>query len=405
MQIRITIQRIFTKFLMLGYICQSSSKSTFTLSQIDLKEDNLLIWDKLLPDNHHLKSDKIKFYNENTSVESLTFIVWDQKEPIAAIYLQKSKFPLNQIKVSDLKISLLELFTKCVENLSCSLDVLVCGNIFKSNQEGFYIKKGYTRIHIFETLVEFLEQNPNTKNFAGLLVKECDTPFDISKKLIPFSQDISMQMCIDPSWKNMGDYASVLDKKYRSRYKKIIAKFDSLTFTELNIEDIKLHQKRIYELYLEVLQNQTVKLGEIKPTYFLELKKLLGDNLQVFGVFKDEKIIAFSTHIFSGNGQMEIHYIGIDYTENENYNLYFNILYFGLSEAINRHQSKIELGRTAEVAKSSMGAKPVKKLNYLYFKKHIYKLSFKLWIEKLMGGNNAEQEFRNPFNSTTKQSV
>ena len=96
------------------------------------------------------------------------------------------------------------------------------------------------------------------------------------------------------------------------------------------------------------------------------MQKYFGANFKVAGYFLDEKMVAFSSYIYYKT-QMEVHFIGIDYQYNDEYKLYFNILFDGIKEAIAGGYSKIELGRTAREAKASAGAVPVEIYNYITF--------------------------------------
>jgi hypothetical protein len=96
----------------------------------------------------------------------------------------------------------------------------------------------------------------------------------------------------------------------------------------------------------------------------MEMKRQLKDKYKIYGFFHDGQLVAFSTHIHYGNS-MEIYYIGFSYPQNNTFQLYFNILYHGLSIAIEKKYKSIELGRTAKEAKASMGAEPEASINYV----------------------------------------
>lgn len=378
-------------------------QSELTVRKVDILSD-AQHWDSFFSNasQHHLNSEHLKFYIKNTTVNSFCFQILKQKQVVGQIYLQSATIPTSDLLQYASSKAAQFCFLSFVGNLNvnCSLSFLVCGNIFKSNQAGYELLPEILPAEVFQALINFLENSQNEYPFVGLLLKDCSAEVAEFRGLLPYKKDLTMQLPLESKWLSIDDYVADLDKKYRNRYKKITKNFIGLAFQELSIDEIEQYSERIYDLYVGVTKKQDFKIGELKKSYFLEKKRLINQKFKVYGVFKDGKMIAFSSHIFENTRQMEIHYIGFDYEYNESYNLYFNILFHGLAQAISHRISVLELGRTAEVAKASLGAKPHYKINYLYFRKNRYQLSFKLGSKILK--NNWEIELRNPFKDNTK---
>lgn len=371
------------------------------VKQIDILKEATL-WDSFFTEsNHHLRSEFLAFYMQNTSVRSHFFQLFEQGRVVGQLYLQSTVIPSADLLDYTISATNWRFLPACWLNGNCNLEFLVCGNVFKSNQAGYALLPEIAPSEAFQSLIEFLESEENTSNFIGLLVKDCPSEVQPFRRLLPYKKDITMQLSLNVKWLTIQDYVADLDKKYRNRYKKITKNFEGLTFTELSVQEIERYSEQIYALYLGVTKKQNFKFGELSKQYFLEKKRLLNERFKVFAVFKETELIAFSSHIMEPNQQMEIHYIGFDYRYNETHNLYFNILFHGLQEAIQNRFVTLELGRTAEVAKASLGAKPHYKLNYLYFRKNLYQLSFRL-ITKFFK-TNWEMQLRNPF--STKAAV
>jgi hypothetical protein len=94
------------------------------------------------------------------------------------------------------------------------------------------------------------------------------------------------------------------------------------------------------------------------------------------------------------DGSLEAHYIGLDYEYNGQFNLYQNVLYGMIDEAIKNKLSKVNLGRTAAEIKTTVGAKPVDLICYIKPQNTISKLIQKPFISYLQP---AEWIPRNPF--------
>ncbi|HMT29026.1 MAG TPA: hypothetical protein PKD91_07090 [Bacteroidia bacterium] len=105
----------------------------------------------------------------------------------------------------------------------------------------------------------------------------------------------------------------------------------------------------------------------IRPSsgYFVNLKKRFGEYYKIKGFFLGDKMIAFTSAMWN-NKHFEAHYIGLDYEFNSEYNLYQNILYSYINDAIVCGSEQLFFGRTALEIKSTVGAKPVPL--YCYFR-------------------------------------
>jgi hypothetical protein len=78
-------------------------------------------------------------------------------------------------------------------------------------------------------------------------------------------------------------------------------------------------------------------------------------------------MIGFATYLEHGD-TLEMHYIGMDYKFNNEYNIYFNMLFDGVKHAIEKKKKLLELGRTAREAKASLGAQAVYFNDYIFIK-------------------------------------
>ena len=376
---------------------RKSKNTAFTFTHHRTLSEIQESWDSLLPTNHHLLSQNLHFLEQNTSIQGNYIKVFKNGIFSGNIYLQKVNVPINNIGYSLKNFQRLECVIKSITHVSCGLDFLVCGNIFRPNQEGYFFSNGLTKETVFEEFINYIEDLEKEIGFAGILIKECNSPLASEGKFTPIKQDVSMEMTLNSDWLTIGDYVRDLDKKYRKRFQKIQESGAELEKRELSSNELLYFQKHMFELYNQVYSTQDFKLTNINEAYFINLKEVLGEKLKIYGFFKNEELFAFTTHIYNENQQMEIHYIGLNYEWNKKYNLYFNILQFGLEKAIMDRQKSLELGRTAHVAKASLGAKPTPNYNYVYFKKHIYSWSFQLFLRKMYRNIESEWQTRSPF--------
>ena len=199
-------------------------------------------------------------------------------------------------------------------------------------------------------------------------VPDSDVEFLNSLGLNAYEGDKTMQLAIQNSWNNISDYENTLKHKYAQRFRSIKRKLQGVLIKELNETDIILNEAKLFSLFESLVEKQTIRLGRVNSNYFSELKKAYGDNLKIFGFFKNNILIAFVIHrIHIETKEYEIHFVGFDEIENKNHSLYFNILFHSIEQAILNKCNSLEMGRTAIEAKYIIGAQPRKINGFFYF--------------------------------------
>ncbi len=248
--------------------------------------------------------------------------------------------------------------------------MLVAGNLFRHDVQMIqFYKRSVTaldRSRIVEQAINYMMKY--TKSH-GVFIK--DIPKQIAKYFLTkkeyqhMDNDISMHLDIPTSWQSFDDYQNALKRKYRNRAKSTRKNFGDLSVRTLSLEEIVSYKKEMHGLYKQVTKNQVVSMGELGEDFIAELKKSLVEKYQVTGFFihenDKEKMIAFSSAIIH-DGVHDMNYIGFDYSLNQKYSLYFNMLFHCVECAIGNRCSKLLLGRTALEAKAIIGCEP----DYLY---------------------------------------
>jgi len=284
---------------------------------------------------------------------------------IGCLLIQIVKIDLKDIKFeSQFRKYLVKLL------ISKNDSIIICGNILRVNQEGYFFKDSNNIIYLKDILLEIKNIIKKEQNIFGILLKDSEVNFN--KKLISchpfisFNTDATMLLEIRKDWQTFSNYEQSLAKKYKQRLHKIIQSGTNIERRELNLQSIEIYKIEIENLYLQLVQKQSFNLAKLNKNYFVEMKRNLGEKFMIVGYFLDGKMLAFSSYIFYPNNEMEIHYIGTETEKNKSFQLYFNILYDGLKIAIDRKQTKLELGRTAKEAKSNMGAMAEINQNYAW---------------------------------------
>ena len=248
--------------------------------------------------------------------------------------------------------------------------LFVAGNLFRHDAQMLVFHKralsGLDRSKILDSAIEYMIKYTKSQ---GVFIK--DIPKSIAKYFLTkkeyqrMDSDIAMHLDIHENWTTFEDYQNELKRKYKNRAKKTRKDFNGVLTRALTLEGIVSYQKEMHALYKQVTNNQVVSMGELSEDYIAELKKSLGEKYQVTGFFitenDAEKMIAFSSAIIH-DGVHDMNYIGFDYSYNQKYSLYFNMLFNCVECAIGNKCSKLLLGRTALEAKAIIGCDP----DYLY---------------------------------------
>lgn len=251
--------------------------------------------------------------------------------------------------------------------LDCKkVKVLFLGNVLRTNQTSYLndhqLLSPQKAISLITACIDVLAKE---ENISATILKEI--PDTESLELEGYSsplQDIVMNMEILPQWNTFEDYQKSLSRKYVARAKKIRKYLQVLQVNQLTSQEIINHSHTIYNLFNQVLSNQILVMGSLKPEYFYELKTLHLDNFEFFNFTLDGEIIAFYSAFLTAT-TYEVYYLGFDNRLNLAYNLYFNILFSSLERAIKLRKSNITFGRTSLDAKANLGAKPTVLNSYI----------------------------------------
>jgi len=282
--------------------------------------------------------------------------------------------------------------------------LLVAGNLFRHDDAFLQFadpdikpeKKADLYMSTINHLISFT-------NASGIFIKDVEE--DIAayiqqdKSYIQMEDDVSMEMKIPQDWTSFKDYENALKHKYLQRCRKIRKSFEEITVSEFTTEDIATYSREMEQLYLQVTNKQLVSMGILNHRFFEELVSSLKESYKVCGFFYKDKLVAFSSAILH-DGEYDMNYIGFDYAYNHSHNLYFNILFHCLENAIATGSRKLVLGRTAPEAKAILGCHADYRFSFYKLRNVVVN-----WFYKMVAGYFREQQGdswkgRHPFKSS-----
>lgn len=283
--------------------------------------------------------------------------------------------------------------------------VLFLGNNMITGQNGYTFNKEIKFQHISEVLVQCAEALTeyfkkkgvkihlvSFKDFYPHCAEELKR-FDF-KTVYEFNTQPNMIFELDAAWKTENDYIAAFSKKYRDQYKRARKKSDGITCRELSLDEIIVHEDRIYELYHHVAKNAPFNTFFLAKNHFSGFKTQLNDQFVLVGYFSNDKLVGFHTLLLNGL-VLETYFLGYDSEIQKEKMLYLNMLYNMTEFGIAKGYKKIIFGRTALEIKSSVGAEPVMMSGFIY---HRNKLINK-YIGKIFTNLEPEAQWqqRHPF--------
>lgn len=340
------------------------------------------MWDAFLPAQHHLQSRHLQAF-ENAGIENIynNYVqVFVNNQPVGLVYLQQFRFEHKHLNFNN-KPTLSSRLIQCI--LPAHIPILICGHLFRINFEGFYFKDAIHEPLLVEAIELFVQQHQYKPR--GIIIKDCpNLLIEQHCRLLGyryFDGDVTMEISRKENWCCFDDYINSLKKDYRQRAKKILRHLENITTRELDAAAIQQQAAAIEQLYWNVVNKQTVKLGTINSNYFYELKIDLQQNFEFHALYKEEVMVGFYTFIFYEQS-METHFIGLDYEVNKSSNLYFNILFAGIRKMIDGRYDLLELGRTGREAKGNAGALPRQVFNYIKVNNLLVKITVNFFLNR-----------------------
>lgn len=157
---------------------------------------------------------------------------------------------------------------------------------------------------------------------------------------------------------SMADYVNSLRHPYRRRFKRIIEKFKDVTSVTTACS---VFSETHYRLYLDVMKTTTTKLETLSVDAF----RYLPPAFRLTTFYSGEEMLMW--YILLPDQRKLFYYMcGINYKRRDDFEAYNNSLFDIVCSSMHMGCTLIDLGQTAEIAKSRVGAKPEERLMFMY---------------------------------------
>ncbi|WP_459926594.1 8-amino-7-oxononanoate synthase [Flavobacterium covae] len=352
---------------------------TFTIHEAI--QDLPVTWNTIAKDNAFLQTSYLSVLGESSPVNMQCFYIaiYENNKHIGVVLAQYIQS--QQLSSFGDRDKCFRIYTRNFLLRHFASNVLFIGNNMITGQNGYAFNKEMNFSCISQILQEcknhvilhLKKQNINIhiivfKDFYEGSSNELKKYF--FKDFFEFNIQPNMIFELNPEWKTEEDYMAALSKKYRDQYKRSHKKFSGITTRELSLEEIKIYEERIYELYHHVAKNAPFNTFFLSKHHFYTFKKQCGNGFKLTGYFLNDDLIGFHTLLLNGE-LLETYFLGYDEYIQKEKMLYLNMLYNMTEFGIKNQFKKIIFGRTALEIKSSIGAKPVVMSGFIYHRNAI----------------------------------
>jgi hypothetical protein len=352
---------------------------------------------------------------ENNPPKNIRFhyaLIYENKKPVAIAYFQAIDFSSESFGsaltekdedgccVADyIKKHIKSHLLRSADHFNMRL--LICGNACISGEHGFAVVPTVDKKLAFDALADIIYRISRSEKLRGkiaaVLVKDFyNSTLEFSNELDEFKYHdflVEPNMIVPIGWNSFDAYLNAMSKKYRSRAKSIIKKGEALKRKIFTADDIQQHSTVIEQLYLNVHLKAKFRMATLTPAYFIEMKNRLADRFTFEGYFIGDSLVGFRSAFVLKN-DLEAHFIGLNYELNKEFELYQNVLYDYVNQAIQCGSQKLYLGRTASEIKSNVGAQAHELTCYIRHRNPLSNRIIKPFIDYL---KPSEWIPRNPF--------
>ena len=341
----------------------------------------------------------------NSEIDFYYVISYDSnKKPILISSFQLVKF-IDKRKAYSKQLSKLSYHVHKKILDAFTINVLVCGSVFADGENGFLwsddISSDAAINEISEVTNQLKKEESIKDKFSMTLFKDFwPKSKSFSDRLKEFNYqdfmiDVNMVLHIHNQWLTIDDYFASMKTKFRTRAKSVYKKAQDVQLRSLDKSEILAYSSRLQDLFENVLDKSDFSFGKLNVKAFANFSEKLGDNFVLKGAFLDDKLVGFSTSFMNGDS-LEANYVGLDYQYNIDHSVYQRILYDYVEQAIDRKAKDLQLGRTSELIKSSIGAIPMNMKLYIKHNSGVSNLLLKPIIQSI---SPSEFELRKPFKS------
>ena len=163
---------------------------------------------------------------------------------------------------------------------------------------------------------------------------------------------------LQPLFESFHQYTTALRSHYRYKINRSLRK---LRHAEVHIsickepaEILEAYSPEVHSLYYQVLERSNIRLETLPIEFFHELTVRLAGQVDLVLLSKQTRVLAFGWSLRAGS-TCHMLFAGLNYELNAHFDLYFNLMYAWLDNALQSGAANIEFGQTADAFKARLG--------------------------------------------------
>ena len=173
---------------------------------------------------------------------------------------------------------------------------------------------------------------------------------------------------LDARFPDFAGYCAALTSHYRNDVRRSQRKFAASGLRVVHLRDPeeirRLYTGDVHRLYEAVVARATVKLETLPVEFFRELTRRLPDLVSLTVIRDGDRVVAFNWGMMDGRVHHFL-FCGMDYTAARDADLYFNLMYHQLDDALRRGPERVEVGQTADMFKARLGCRATPRYFYV----------------------------------------
>lgn len=275
---------------------------------------------------------------------------------------------------------------------SFRIKVLGCGTPIATCSDELTIASEYLHCdRVMEALSKEMEKIAYIEKVNFIMIRDFISKSDTDKNLFQAYGyklvNVLPTSFVDIKWNTFEDYVNSFKSSTKAKIKKNRDKFFSDDVEVFIEDDFSIYTKEMISLYKNVYQRAEEKFEMLNENFFKEINRNVLEKSKAIIVKKDSKVIAMEL-VLEDKEILRPLYVGIDYSYNDSYKIYFNMIYQIIEMGIKMGKKRVELGQTCYHPKMQAGAYVCKMHMYLKFRNNVINCIFGKFLYLLFSDYN-----------------
>jgi predicted N-acyltransferase len=286
-------------------------------------------------------------------------IIYDEGRPVACAALSAMTIDLTDL--SDRRLAWIIRRIPGLSRLQ-KLKVLFCSLPGSPGEKSLALTQTQESGHVLSVLDEIMHGVAKDTGMDAIVYKEFgENDLEWMKPLLRAGYrciPIPPMHIFSHSFTDFGQYCSALKTRYRQQINRSTRKLNNAGVEKEVLTDpgeiLKLYTPEVHAMYYQMVAKSDVKPEVLPIEYFRQTALRLSSEADLIVLFKDKRIIAFGWALHDGQ-TYHMTYAGLDYRLNQEFDLYFNLMYTGFDRAFRKGVTTINAGQTATTFKARIG--------------------------------------------------